>query len=67
MGPAGVDTHAVARTGFHNDAGTQNHISEFTTTSSAEGAILTASILIARETFELAEETIFCGASFRIQ
>ena len=40
---------------------------EFTTTSSVDGAVRTNSILMARETFELAELTIFCGASLRIQ
>ena len=67
IGPAGVDTHAVARTGFQTERGTQNHISEFTTTSLVEGAVRTNNILMARETLELAESTIFCGASFRTQ
>lgn len=67
MGPAGVATHAVARTGFHTDRGTQNHISEFTITSSADGAVRTNNILMARDTCELADRTIFCGASLRIQ
>jgi hypothetical protein len=42
-------------------------MSEFTTTSRVDGAVLTSNILMARDTFELADSTIFCGASLRIQ